>query len=448
MAKRGTWSSTLGFVLASAGSAIGIGNIWRFPYLTGANGGALFLIIYLVAVLLLGMPVMIAEMGLGRLTHKNPVGAFKELKPKGPWKLVGYLGVVTGVMILSYYSLISGWTLGYFFKTLAGGLKHVNISTTPGIFETFAGNPWLQVLLLAAFIAITAFIVSRGVTAGIEKSNKILMPILFVIMLILVVRSVTLPGAWKGIEFYLKPDFSHLNARVIIDAMGQAFFSLSLGMGAMITYGSYLKKQENIPSGAAWVAFLDTFTAVIAGFIIFPAIFSYGMNPVGGHPLVFHILPVIFTKMPLGFLFEALFFLLLAVAALASTISLLEVAVAYCVDEWKWPRRKAVLAAGSVSVILGIPSVLSFGPFPFFNELPVIKVSFFEMMDFVWGTMALSIGAFFTVLFVGYVWKSAAALKEIKSGAEGFRAGALWSLCVKILCPLVILTTIVILFIG
>jgi NSS family neurotransmitter:Na+ symporter len=447
MASRGKWSSSIGFVLAAAGSAIGIGNIWRFPYMTGKYGGALFLFIYLAAVILLGMPVLIAEIALGRFTGKNPVGAFRELRPRGPWKLVGYLGVVTGVMILSYYSLISGWTLGYFLKTMTGSLKNIATSTTPGIFNAFARNFWLQALLLAAFLFITGYIVTKGIAGGIEKACKFLMPVLVVIMLILLVRSLTLPGAGKGLEFYLKPDFSRLTPRVIIDALGQAFFSLSLGMGAMITYGSYLKKEESIPAGAAWVAFLDTVTAVMAGFIIFPALAAYGMSPAGGHPLVFHILPVIFDQMPFGIWFGMLFFLLLGVAALASTVSLLEVAAAYCIDERKWSRKKSVLAASGLSFVIGIPSILSFGNMKFFKKLPLINVSFFEMMDFIWGTLALSVGALFIIIFVGYVWKSANALKEIGQGTKKFRYGWIWSFSVKFLCPLLILLTLLLLLI-
>lgn len=448
MASRGKWSSQIGFVLAAAGSAIGIGNIWRFPYMTGKYGGAAFLFVYLAAVILLGMPVLIAEIALGRSTGKNPVGAFKEFRPKGPWKLVGYLGVIAGVMILSYYSLISGWTLGYFFKTLTGGLKNVSTATTPGIFNAFAQNFWLQALLLAAFLLITGYIVAKGISGGIEKACKFLMPVLFIIMLILLVRSLTLPGAGKGLEFYLKPDFSRLTPMVIIDALGQAFFSLSLGMGAMITYGSYLKKEENIPSGAAWVAFLDTITAVMAGFIIFPALAAYGMSPEGGHPLVFHILPVIFDKMPFGIWFGLLFFLLLGVAALASTVSLLEVAAAYLIDERKWSRKKSVWLASVLSLLIGIPSILSFGNVKFFQKMPLINVSFFEMMDFVWGTLALSVGALFICIFVGYVWKSTNALKEIGQGTKKFRYAWIWSFSVKILCPLLILLTLLVLVIG
>lgn len=445
MASRGKWSSSLGFVLAAAGSAIGIGNIWRFPYMTGKYGGALFLFVYLAAVILLGMPVLIAEIALGRATGKNPVGAIKKFRPKGPWKLVGYLGVIAGVMILSYYSLISGWTLGYFFKTMTGGLKNVATASAPTIFNVYAQNFWLQAFLLAAFIFITGYIVAKGISSGIEKACKILMPLLFIIMVILMVRSLTLPGAGKGLEFYLKPNFSNFTPNVIIDAMGQAFFSLSLGMGAMITYGSYVSKKENILASAAWVAFLDTFTAVMAGFIIFPALASYSMSPEGGHPLVFHILPVIFDKMPFGIFFGMLFFLLLGVAALASTVSLLEVAAAYCIDERKWSRKKSVVVASVLSFLIGIPSILSFGNVKFFQKLPLVNISFFELMDFVWGSLALSVGALFICIFVGYVWKSANALKEISLGTKKFKIAWIWSLSVKILCPALILLTLILL---
>jgi len=448
MASRGKWSSSIGFVLAAAGSAIGIGNIWRFPYMTGKYGGALFLFVYLAAVVLLGMPILIAEIALGRKTGKNPVGAFREFKPKGAWKLVGYLGVLCGVMILSYYSLISGWTLGYFFKTLTGSLKGVGTEATPAIFDAFARNFWLQAFLLAAFLFLTAYIVIKGIANGIEKACKVLMPVLVVIMLILLVRALTLPGASKGVEFYLRPDFSKLTPRVIIDALGQAFFSLSLGMGAMITYGSYLSKEENIPVSAGWVAFLDTITAVMAGFIIFPALAAYGMSPAGGHPLVFHILPVIFARMPFGIGFGMLFFLLLAVAALASTVSLLEVAAAYCIDERKWSRRKSVWLASIVSFLIGVPSILSFGNVEFFRRLPLIHLSFFELMDFVWGSLALCVGALFIAIFVGYVWKSREALKEIVQGDQRFHYGKVWSFSVKVLCPALILVTLVMLIAG
>ena len=440
MSTRGNWGSKVGFILAASGSAVGLGNIWRFPYTAGVNGGALFVFFYLVSILLIALPVLIAETSLGRFTGKDPVGAFKAIKPKGPWKAVGYFGVLTGIMILSYYTMIAGWTLGYFIKSVTGEFKRMsNPETAEHVYNAFTANTGLQIVLLIAFMALTFYVVSRGVSSGIEKFSKILMPGLFVLMILLLVRALTLPGASKGVAFYMNPDFSKLNARVIIGAMGQAFFSLSLGMGAMITYGSYLQKKENLPSATAWVAFFDTFIAIMAGFIIFPAIFSQGMNPAGGPGLVFNILPVIFAKIPGGFIFGPLFFLLLCIAALTSTVSLLEVATAYCVDEKKWNRKKSAILVSVITILVGIPSVLSYGDFKFFKELPFIKISFFGLMDLMWSELALSIGAFFLAIFVGYIWKTSNALKEISRGTKHFKFAAIWSFSVKILCPILII---------
>jgi NSS family neurotransmitter:Na+ symporter len=350
MASRGNWSSKLGFILAAAGSAIGLGNIWRFPYITGKNGGALFVLIYIGAVLILGLPVMLAEFALGRATARNPVGAFNTIRPGTKWRYTGYLGVVTGVMILSFYSVIAGWTIGYCYKSLSGQFAAIGKGQAVALFRSFIASPWREILLLAVFMVLTVYIVAKGVSAGLEKYSKILMPALFLIMLLLMVRSLTLPGAEKGLLFYLKPDFAKISGRVFLEAMGQAFFSLSLGMG------SYLGKKENLVSSAAWVAALDTTVAILAGFIIFPALFSQNMAPDQGPGLVFTILPVIFAHMPGGAWFGAFFFVLLGVAALTSTISILEVPVAFLIDEKKWPRRRAAWLMGALSFAFGVPS--------------------------------------------------------------------------------------------
>jgi neurotransmitter:Na+ symporter, NSS family len=446
-ATRGNWGSKLGFILAASGSAVGLGNIWRFPYATGANGGALFVLFYLLSIVLIALPVLVAEASLGRFTGKNPVGAFIALKPKGPWKLVGYLGVFTGVMILSYYTVIAGWTIGYFYKAVTGKFRTITSSNAGEVFGSFTSDVFLQLLLLALFLFLTFYVVSRGVSSGIEKYAKILMPGLFVILLLLLVRSLTLEGAAKGLEFYLKPDFSKLNFKVIIGAMGQAFFSMSLGMGAMITYGSYLGKKDSLPSSTAWIAFFDTFIAIMAGFIIFPAIFSQGMDPAGGPGLVFNILPVIFAKMPGGIIFGPLFFLLLLIAALTSTVSLLEVASAYCIDEKKWTRKKSAVVMAIITFLFGVPSVLSFSNIRFFKELPLVKMGFLDLWDLIWGNLSLSIGAFFIAIFVGYVWKASNALQEIVLGSKKIGSkkmidsnyAVLWTIAVKFLCPLLII---------
>jgi NSS family neurotransmitter:Na+ symporter len=442
MASRGNWSSKLGFILAAAGSAIGLGNIWRFPYITGKNGGALFVLIYIGAVLILGLPVMLAEFALGRATARNPVGAFNTIRPGTKWRYTGYLGVVTGVMILSFYSVIAGWTIGYCYKSLSGQFAAIGKGQAVALFRSFIASPWREILLLAVFMVLTVYIVAKGVSAGLEKYSKILMPALFLIMLLLMVRSLTLPGAEKGLLFYLKPDFAKISGRVFLEAMGQAFFSLSLGMGTMLTYGSYLGKKENLVSSAAWVAALDTTVAILAGFIIFPALFSQNMAPDQGPGLVFTILPVIFAHMPGGAWFGAFFFVLLGVAALTSTISILEVPVAFLIDEKKWPRRRAAWLMGALSFAFGVPSALSGGGVKFFSRLPFLHMDFLSLWDKVWGNMALSVGAFFIAVFVAYVWKTANALNEITAGGARFRLARLWVVAIKYVCPLLILVVL------
>lgn len=446
MDTRGKWGSKFGFVLAAAGSAVGLGNIWRFPYAVGKNGGFLFVFFYLLSILLIALPVLIAETSMGRFTGKNPVGAFKSIKPKGSWKLVGYLGVFTGIMILSYYTMIAGWSIGYLYKAVTGKFKTITSAGAESMYKSFTADSLLQILLLGIFLILTIYVVSRGVSSGIERFAKILMPALLVILVLLVIRSLTLGGASKGLEFYLKPDFSKLNAKVIIEAMGQAFFSLSLGMGAMITYGSYLGKKENLPNATGWVAFFDTFIAIMAGFIIFPALFSQGMDPAAGEGIMFNILPVLFAKMPGGMIFGPLFFLLLCIAALTSTVSLLEVATAYCIDEKKWNRKKSAILVGIITFVVGIPSVLSYGDIKFFKKLPLLNISFFSLMDKLWSELALSIGALFTAIFVGYVWKTSNALKEIHEGTKKYRFARIWELSVKFLSPLLILAILAMFF--
>jgi NSS family neurotransmitter:Na+ symporter len=443
MSSRGNWGSRVGFILAAAGSAVGLGNIWRFPYITGKNGGALFVLIYIGAVLILGLPIMLAEFSLGRATARNPVGAFAAIRPKSIWHWTGYLGVVTGVMILSFYSVVAGWTLGYCFKSLSGQFSRIGKGEASAIFSRFIASPWLQTLLLAIFMFLTVAIVVKGVAAGLEKYSKILMPALFLIMILLMVRSLTLPGAEKGLLFYLKPDFAKINGRVFLEAMGQAFFSLSLGMGTMLTYGSYLGKKENLVSSAAWVAALDTTVAILAGFIIFPALFSQNMAPDQGPGLVFTILPVIFAHMPGGMWFGTLFFVLLAVAALTSTISILEVPVAFLIDEKKWPRRKASWLMGTLAFAFGVPSALSGGGVKLLSRLPILHVDFLSLWDKIWGNVALSVGAFFIAVFVAHVWKTANALNEITAGGARFRLAKFWVLAIKYVCPLLILVVLV-----
>ena len=385
---RGQWSSKLGFIFAAAGSAIGLGNIWRFPYVAGENGGAAFVLLYIFFVVVIGLPYMFAELALGRSAQKNPVGAIDSIKKGTRWKWVGLLGVLTGIGILSFYGVIAGWAFGYIFKSVTGNI---------GEFSDFVSNPILVLMLFAIFMLITTMIVYGGVKGGIERWSKILMPILFILLIGLIIYSNTLEGSGKGLTFYLQPDFSKITGRTMLAALGQAFFSLSLGMGLMITYGSYVSKKENLISSAGYIALFDTLIAVMAGLIIFPALFAMGESPAAGPSLVFVVFPKLFTQMPGGLIVGTFFFILLSVAALTSTISLLEVPVAYMVDEWKVKRKKIVWIVALVTYIVGIPSALSQGASDFFTDFSILPLrlsspDFLGHMSFLWGDFSLAFG--------------------------------------------------------
>jgi NSS family neurotransmitter:Na+ symporter len=429
--QRGQWGSTLGFVLAAAGSAIGLGNIWRFPYVAGQNGGAAFVVIYLVCVLLICLPYQFAELSLGRHTQKNPVGAIKKTKPGSRWVLVGGLGVLTGVFILSYYAVIAGWTFGYIFKSIA--------SPESG-FGEFTANPAIVIPLFAIFIVLTVLVVLGGVERGIERWAKILMPVLLVLMFLVIVRGVTLPGAGKGLEFFLKPDFSKVNGQTILAGLGQAFYSLSLGMGAMVTYGSYLSRGANLRFSGMSVAAFDTGIAMMAGFMIFPAVFAMGKDPAQGPTLIFVVLPEVFNQMPLGGLVGVVFFVLLSIAALTSTVSLLEVVVAYAIDERRWSRAKSVWVIGGITFIVGLPSALSAGVIDKLTNFQLFgQVGYLSVMDYLWGNLSLAIGALLLSVFVGWVWGIPKAGAEMQQGGRmSDRAVGVWGIFVRWICPVVI----------
>ncbi len=451
---RAIWGSKVAFILAAAGSAIGLGNIWRFPMMVGRYGGAVFVLVYVLAVALIGFTVMLAELAIGRHTQRNPVGAFEHIKPGTAWKAIGYLGVVTAVAILSYYSVVAGWAIGYLVKTAGGAFRSLGgaeaAAAASRAFDSFVANPFQMIALLLAMIGATSYIVSRGVREGIERWSKILMPLLLLIVVILAVRALTLPGAGQGVRFYLVPrvegwilgfipKIQGLNGTAILFAVGQAFFSLSLGLGTMLTYGSYIRKSDNLVTSAAWVSFSDTLIAFLAGIIIFPTLFAIpGIAPTEGPALVFKVLPLIFSKIPLGQVFGLLFFVLLILAALTSTISILEVPVAYLVDEKKWSRGRAAWLVGLLAFVLGIPSALSAGGSGLFTRLRVQ-----HWMDFGFGSIALAVGALLIAVFTGFVWKAKNAAQEIRSGAPRFHLEKAWSLAIKFLAPAVILIILV-----
>ena len=443
---RDTWGSKAAFVLAAAGSAIGLGNIWGFPTVAGQNGGAAFLLIYLVAVALIGAPVMLAELIVGRKTQRNPVGAFKELAPGSFWVVVGGLGVLTGIIILSFYSVIAGWTLSYIFKTLAGTFQ-AGVDTE-AIYNELAGSAVPAISWHLLFIIITIYVVLGGVRDGIERWTKVLMPILFALLVLLAIRAVTLSGADAGLSFYLKPDFSKVTGAVVLSAIGQAFFSLSLGMGAMITYGSYVSKRDDLVSSAAWVTFADTTIAILAGLIIFPTLFHAGLEPGAGGPgMVFVVLTSLLSSIPPapygGVIFGTDFFMLLGIAALTSSVSLLEVVTSWAVDERGMSRRTAAITLGLIAFLIGIPSALANGAVSWLTELPGVGMDFLSFLFMLFGQYSLVIGALLISLFVGWVWGVKAAGEEVRVNDGEFPLGRTWAFLIRFVAPSAIVAILV-----
>lgn len=403
--ERVNFGSKLGAILAAAGSAVGLGNIWRFPYETGNHGGAAFILIYLGCVFLFGLPIMIAEFTVGRHAGASTGEAFKALAPKGCWKYIGYLGVLTGFLILGYYSVVAGWTLEYIFQAVTNRFAGRSSSEFITMFQDFSLNPFRPLVWLFVFILLTHFIIVKGVQKGIERSSKVLMPVLFILILLLAVCSIMLPGAEKGIEFLLKPDFGKVTPSVFLGAMGQAFFSLSLGMGCLSTYASYFGKDTRLGHTAMSVGLIDTFVAVLAGLIIFPAAFSVGIQPDAGPSLIFITLPNVFQQafsgVPvLAYVCSILFYVLLALAALTSTISLHEVSTAFLHEKFNFSRGKAARMVTVGSLIIGIVASLALGVW---NDYKIAGMNFFDALDFLTAKIMLPIGGMMTALFVGWV---------------------------------------------
>jgi len=434
---RGTWNSKLGFILAAAGSAVGLGNIWGFPTQVADNGGAAFILIYLVCCLIIGFPVMIAELTIGRRTQKNPVGAFKALSNGNKFvPLIGYWGVICGVMILSFYVVISGWTLAFVFEELFYFFNYDAAAQYVGNL----GNGLKNSIFTLFFMVLTILVVTGGVSKGIERVTKLLMPVLIGILLILIAYIFTLEGAMDGLVMYFNPDFSTINGTLILSALGQAFFSLSLGMGALITYGSYLNKKQNIVESAAYVTIFDIGIAVIAGLLVIPAMFvaqTGGVeifDPITGAlfsstTLVFDVLPEMFHNVGgvIGLLLGVTFFILLGLAALTSSISLLEVPVAYVIDEHNIKRKKAAWIVGSIVGVISV--VLS------------VETSLIDYFVNIFNEVGLPLGGLMICLFLGYFWKSENALLEMEDGNKGIstsKFSTIWIIFIKFISPILI----------
>ena len=421
--ERENFASKVGAILAAAGSAVGLGNVWRFPIETGQNGGAAFIIIYIVCIVVLGLPIMISEFLIGRYTHTNTAGAYRILSDGSSWKWVGRLGVFTGWFILCYYSVVGGWTMHYTFLSATNAFSGVPAKEFGDIFDGFASSPWLPLAWLFLFIGIIHFVITQGVQSGIEKSAKLMMPTLFIITVILTVCSVSLPGASKGVEFLLKPDWSKVDSGVILQAMGQAFFSLSLGMGCLCTYASYFDKKTPLGKTAVNVSLIDTVIAIMAGFIIFPSVFNIGMNPneVGvGASLTFISLPNVFQQAfgdgsILAIIFSSLFYFLLFVAALTSAISLHEVATAYVTEEFHLSRKKGATVVTTAILVLGTLCSLSFGPL---SNVKLLDRNIFSMFDDLSGMVLLPLGGMLISIFSGWVLDRQLYRNEISNGGD------------------------------
>jgi len=430
--KREQWGSKIGFIFAAAGSAVGLGNIWRFSYVAGNEGGAAFVLIYLLAIGIIGYPLLTTEIAIGRVSQKSPVGAFKSMAKKAPWWLVGALSVVTAFTILSFYSVIAGWSLSYTFKALQGFSPNSDFAA---LFTNHISGLWTPILWHGLFMILTLSIIASGVVEGIQKASKILMPILFVLLIGLVIRGLTLEGGGEGIAFYLSPDFSKINPGTILAAVGQAFFSLSLGMGALITYGSYLSKDENLTDSSAWIVGLDTMVAILAGFAIFPAVFALGFSPDSGPGLAFITLPAVFANMPGGTIFGFSFFLLLSVAAITSALSLLEVVVSWVIDEKGWPRVKASLIFGFLVFLAGIPATLGYSVL---SNITFLGMDILDSYDFITSSIFLPLGGVLTSLYAAYVWKSSNAVSDINTPKGKILFGNWYGILLGFFIPLAV----------
>ncbi|QZY56065.1 sodium-dependent transporter [Crassaminicella profunda] len=432
MQKRENWGSKIGFIMAAAGSAVGLGNIWKFPFTAGQNGGGAFVLVYLIFVALIGFSVMLTEFAVGRRRQLAAVGAFKSEDKR--WTFAGVLGVLSGFLIMGFYPVVGGWALAYVFKVMGGLLN--NPAAIGASFDAFITNATSPLMWMVLYLILNVIIVVKGVSSGIEKAGKILMPLLFGILIVIAIKGLTLPGAMAGMEFLFKPDFSKVDGSVILAALGQAFFSLSLGMGCMITYGSYLSKKENLVQNAAIVTSMDTAVALLAGIAMFPAMFAFGIEPAAGPGLVFVVVPTLFAEMgAMGPMFAVLFFIALTVAALTSSVSLLEVVVAFLIDEKKFTRKKAVLSSATVMALLCILASLSLG-----GVGPTLfGKGAFDVFDLLTDKIFLAIGGMLLCIFAGWRLKKEDLYGEItNNGTMDFPLFGMWYPLVKYVIPITI----------
>ena len=437
---RDSFGSRFGAIVAMAGSAVGLGNLWRFPYLVGENGGAAFIIVYILLSFLICLPIFISEFVIGRRSQKNAYAAFRDLSGGSEWRWIGLFTVIVPLIVLSYYSVIGGWSVEYLLKSLTFSFSDASRSTMNTMFTDFVSSTWAPLATHTVFLLFTTLIVIVGIKDGIEKFSKVMMPLLFIIVVAIAIYSLMLPGASAGVDYLFRPDFSKIDAKACASALGQAFFSLSLGFGTIMTYASYVSKGDNIMTQSAATAISDLMFALIAGVAIMPAVFAFGIDPQAGPGLVFETLPYIFGQMPAGGLIAILFFAALLVAALTSSISMLEVAVAYLVEEKKFSRVWACITLFVICWIVGALCSLSFGPL---SDLRINGGNLFDFLDSLSSNVLMTLGSLFTVLFVGWRLKRTDIYDEFTNGgtlSTNVRIfGVLWFL-IRYICPLAIIS--------
>ena len=439
--ERANFGSKIGMILATAGGAVGLGNVWRFPYMVGQNGGAAFIIVYVVCVLLLGIPCMVSEFIIGRHGAANTYRAYSEVGNGRPWKFVGLLGVMTGVLITGYYAVVSGWCLQYVYASALGQLRG-DASFAKSYFQSFSTDPVRPGFWLVAILLLAHYVIIHGIRGGIEKASKVLMPALFILLLVIVVASCMLPDAGKGIDFLFKPDFSKFDRGVFLGALGQSFYSLSIAMGCICTYASYYSRQTNLLGSAVQISFIDTMVAILAGLMIFPAAFSIGINPGSGASLVFLTLPNVFNQafagMPLlGWVVSLMFYMLLSLAALTSLISLHEVGTAFFYEELHISRRKGAAIVTASTMAVGVLCSLSLGAW---SSLQIAGRSLFDVFDFVTGQIFLPVGGFLTCVFLGWFVPKKLVKDEFTNwGTLSSRLFPVFLFLVRFVCPVAIL---------
>ena len=440
----GHWSSRWAFVLAATGSAVGLGNVWKFPYIAGENGGGAFVLVYLVCIAVIGIPIMMAEVMLGRRGRRSPINAMRHLAreegARWAWQLLGWLGMLAGFLILSYYSVVAGWALAYLFRTGAGVFEGATADGVSSIFHQLVTDPERLLAWHTIFMVMTMIVVSRGVQAGLEKAVRYLMPLLFILLIGLAGYAMSTDGFQEGIAFLFRPDFGKLTANGVLVAMGQAFFTLSLGMGAIMVYGSYLPQDASIARTSATIALADTSVALIAGVAIFPIVFANGLEPGSGPGLIFQTLPIAFGQMPGGTVFGALFFLLLVFAAWTSGISLIEPLVAWLVENRDWNRVTAAGLAGGVTWLMGLATVFSFNLWSDVKPLSAIAIfedkTVFDLLDYLTANVMLPLGGMFIAIFAAWIMRRESALDELDMG-EG-PAYRLWYGLVRYVTPVAV----------